>query len=139
MGMNLKTDERIKNAISEVMKEDFFREITTLRFVNNKWQKYNNDQMILFICRKVIGKFIDEIESEIKDKIKADEFQHATADIPKVVYGREGIMQVLHCKENKANNIMNNPKYQDAFLTPIGTRKRPCIVAKLFELMANKD
>ena len=65
-----------------------------------------------------------------------EEFEKATADMPKVVYGREGIMQVLRCKENKATDVMNNPKYEDAFLLPKGSRNRPCIVAKLFELMA---
>lgn len=58
--------------------------------------------------------------------------------LPATVNGTAGIMQILHCGRSKANDIMNNPKYQSAFCGGKGTRNRLCDTKKLLALMSEE-
>lgn len=82
----------------------------------------------------IVSDFIQKFHNVFKTESKT-----LPEGVPSVVYGMKGLQQVFHCGESKAQQIMDNEKYQSAFLSPRGTRNRPCNVAKLFELMSNSE
>lgn len=82
----------------------------------------------------IVSDFVQKFHNVFKTESKP-----LPEGMPSVVYGAKGIMSVYKCGESKAQAIMDNEKYQSAFLAPKGTRNRPCNVAKLFELMNAKN
>lgn len=81
---------------------------------------------------KELEKIVETLVNELTELFTSTTLPEG---MPSVVYGAEGIMSVFKCSKSKALKIIENEKYQSAFLSPKGTRNRPCNVAKLFELM----